>query len=218
MIFDELVTTTHSLVELKRKTDLKNNKAAQDSTDAKYRVLLTQANSFVETLDYLYSNVTSEKSMDILVATRELLLSLEKVVESGLASQDELVKSENAYKAIQNNMKREWLKLYASVTGATVSTLEAIKGIDSENVSLCLQKIVAAESWDNGVNRLQTMMKGLENAEQLIERLGLDDDIIFFLQNTRAGNATLKDLNDKVLNWIRNEHIESKIRISFVKK
>ena len=29
--------------------------------------------------------------------------------------------------------------------------------------------------------------------------------------------ATLHDLNDKVLAWIRNEHLEKKIRISFMK-
>ena len=47
--------------------------------------------------------------------------------------------------------------------------------------------------------------------------LGLDDEIIAFLQNTNSGRATLQDLNDKVLAWIRDEQLERKIRISFVK-
>ena len=61
-------------------------------------------------------------------------------------------------------------------------------------------------------------MKGIEEAEQLIQKLGLDDEIISFLQNTNAGKATLKDLNDKVLSWIRSEDLENKIRISFARR
>ena len=62
------------------------------------------------------------------------------------------------------------------------------------------------------------MMQGIDDADQLIRKLGLDDEIIYFLQNTNAGRATLKDLNDKVLNWIRCEKLEDKIRISFVRR
>lgn len=218
MIFDELVVTTNALNDLKRKTDLKNNKAIQDNTDTRYRLLLTQANTFISTVDYLYTNISCSKNMEILSATLELLNSLEKVIESGLANQDEVTKAENAYKTIQANMKKEWMKLYASITGATISTLDAIKGIDSDNVTSCLSKIQAAENWENGVNRLQNMMKGIEDADQLIQKLGLDDEIILFLQNTNAGKATLRDLNDKVLSWIQSESLENKIRISFVRR
>ncbi len=216
MIFEELVTTTNSLVELKHKTDLKNNRAMQENTDARYRVLLSQTNSFVSTIDYLYSDVKAEKNTEILSAISELLGSLEKVIESGLANQEEVVKAENAYKILQSNMKKEWSKQYISITGATISTLEAIKGIDPDNVIACILKIAVAENWEVGVGRLQTMMKGIENAEQLIQKLGLDDEIILFLQNTNAGRATLKDLNDKVLAWIRDENLDNKIRISFM--
>ena len=218
MIFDELVNTTHSLIDLKKKTDMKNNKALQDNVDARYRVLLSQTDSFVSTIEYLYSDVSEDKNADILSATSELLDSLEKAIESGLANPEDVSKAEDSYKTLQANMKKEWTKQYASVTGATISTLEAIKGIDSENVSSCIQDISVAETWEVGVDRLKTMMKGIKSADQLIQKLGLDEEIIQFLQNTNVGKATLQDLNDKVLNWIRNEKLENKIRISFVRK
>lgn len=218
MIFEELLTTTHSLVDLKQKTDLKKNKAMQENADSRYRVLLTQMDSFVSTMDYLYSDIKVEKNTEILTATSELLDRLEKVIDSGLANQEEVSKAENAYKALQVSMKKEWAKQYSSFTGATLSTLDAIKGIDPGSVLDCIQKIYVAENWEVGVSRLQTMMKGMEDADQLIQKLGLDDDIILFLQNTNAGKATLKDLNSKVLTWIRDEKLESKICISFIKK
>ncbi len=217
MIFEELLTTTHSLIDLKRKTDLKNNKAIQDNTDARYRVLLSQTGSFVSTIEYLYSDINVERNTDIITATSELLDSLEEVIESGLANQDKVVKAENAYKTLQTNMKKEWSKQYTGLTGTTLSTLEAIKGIDSDGVSACIQKIGSAENWEVGVDKLHAMMKGLENADQLIQKLGLDEEIITFLKNTNSGRATLKDLSEKVLTWLKEEKLENKLSISFVR-
>jgi len=217
MIFEDLVIITNAMQDLKRKTAIKKNKYMQEITDTKYRVLLMQVNLFIVTIEYLYTDVNVQKNDEILTSMSELLGSLEKVVESGLASQDLVFNAENSFKIIQGNMKKEWLKQYVDMTGATVSTLEAIRGIDSEKVGSCLQKIQQADSWDLDVKRYRTMSSGLDDAEQLIVSLGLDDEIITFLQNTNSGKATLRDLNDKVLAWIRDENLEGKIRISFVK-
>ena len=142
---------------------------------------------------------------------------LEQIVASGLASPDGIINADNTFKTLQSSMKKEWSKQYADLTSATVSTLEAIRGIDPDNVGRCLQKIQPAENWDLDVERYKTMHNGLNEADYLIMELGLDDEIIAFLQNTNSGRATLQDLNDKVLAWIRDEQLERKIRISFVK-
>lgn len=218
MIFEDLVITTKSIQDLKRKTAIKNNKDMQENTDTKYRVLLTQVNLFVTTIEYIYTDINVEKNDEILTSMLELLVSLEKVVESGFASQDEVMNTENSFKTIQGKMKKEWSKNFADLTGSTVSTLEAIRGIDPENVGICLEKIQTAENWELDVNKYKTMSSGINDAEHLIVSLGLDDEIITFLQNTNLGKATLQDLNDRVLSWIRNEKLEGKIKISFVKK
>ena len=217
MIFDDLVTTTKAMQDLQKKTAIKNNKAMQDNADTKYRLLLTQVNHFVDVIVYLYTDLSVSKNHEILMSTSELINALEQIVASGLASPDGIINADKTFNTLQNRMKKEWLKQYADLTGATVSTLEAIRGIDPDNVGSCLQKIQLAENWDLDVERYQTMHNGLNEADHLIMELGLDDEIITFLQNTNSGRATLQDLNDKVLAWIRDEQLERKIRISFVK-
>jgi hypothetical protein len=218
MIFEDLVKTTKDMQDLQRRASIQKNKDLQEATDAKYRLLLIQVNKFVATVEYLYTVARIEKNKEVISSTIELLTLLELAVESGFASQDNVSTAETSYKNIQNEMKKDWQKQYSNLTSSTVSTLEAIKGIDAESVSNCLQKIQPAENWDTNVKKYQTMNTGLNEADQLITSLGLDDGIISFLQNTNAGLATLKDLDDKVLAWIRDEQLESKIRISFVKK
>ncbi|NYB74951.1 hypothetical protein HZF24_12455 [Sedimentibacter hydroxybenzoicus DSM 7310] len=218
MIFEDLVKTTKDMQDLQRRAAIKKNKDLQEATDEKYRLLLTQINKFVATIEYLYTVAKIEKNKEIISSTIELLTLLELAVESGFAIQDNVSIAETSYKNIQGEMKKDWQKQYSNLTSSTVSTLEAIKGIDAESVSNCLRKIQPAEIWDTNVKKYQTMNTGLNEADQLIASLGLDDGIISFLQNTNAGRATLKDLDDKVLAWIRDEQLESKIRISFVKK
>ena len=60
-------------------------------------------------------------------------------------------------------------------------------------MNACLQKIQTASEWDVGIDRFKNMLQGIASAEQLIQKLGLDDEIILFLQNTNAGKATLLD-------------------------
>ena len=217
MIFDDLVTTTKAMQDLQKKTAIKNNKAMQDNADTKYRLLLNQVNHFVDVIVYLYTDLSVPKNHEILISTSELMNVLEQIVASGLASPDGIINADNTFKTLQNRMKKVWSKQYVDLTGATVSTLEAIRGIDPDNVGSCLQKIQPAENWNLDVERYQTMHNGLNEADHLIMELGLDDEIITFLQNTNSGRATLQDLNDKVLAWIRDERLERKIRISFVK-
>ena len=69
MIFDELVVTINALDNLKKKTDLKNNKALQDNTDAKYRLLLSQTNSYISTITCLGQNNINNKGINIQART-----------------------------------------------------------------------------------------------------------------------------------------------------
>lgn len=218
MIFEDLVKTTKDMQDLQKRVAIKKNKDVQEATDEKYRLILTQVNQFIETIEYLYNYVGIEKNIEIITAMTELLILLETTVASGFASQDEVLSGETLYKNAQTDMKKKWQKQYSDLTSSAVSTLEAIKGIDSESVSNCLQKIQLGENWDTNVKKYQTMNTGLVEANQLIARLGLDDEIIDFLQKANAGDANLNDLDDKVLKWIKEEQLESRIRISFVKR
>lgn len=217
MIFNDLATTTKAMQDLQRKTAIKNNITKQESIDGKYRLLLFQANNCVDIIVYLYAKANIQPSDDVLSALSNLFNSFESTIESGLASNEGVNNTDNQYKALQADLKKEWAKQYAALTGSTINTLEAISGIDPEGVNSCIQSIQAAETWDLDISKYKHMNAGLEKATQLITGLGLDEEIIQFLQKTNDGKATLKDLNERVLAWIHDENLEQKIRVSFAK-
>lgn len=217
MIFEDLVTTTNAMQSLQRKIAFKENKDKQDNTDGKYRLLLFKANGLVDTISFLYSNTAIPKDENLVESIKSLMDDLEKIVDTGLASHEGVLKAGTSFEEINEKLKIEWPSHYASLTNATFSTLEAIKDINPKDVETCLKKITSAKEWDLDVKRYERLTDGLNEANHLIVGLGLDDEILSFLQNTNSGKATLADLNEKVLAWIQNEGLENRIRISFVR-
>ena len=54
------------------------------------------------------------------------------------------------------------------------------------------------------------MIKSIESANVLISGLGLDEQIIAFLQKMNSGKATVVDLDEKVINWLKTEALDKK--------
>ena len=60
------------------------------------------------------------------------------------------------------------------------------------------------------------MGKSLLDAKALIDELGLDQQIIAFLQKMNSGKATVMDLDDNVLQWLKTESLEKRVKLSFI--
>ena len=65
---------------------------------------------------------------------------------------------------------------------------------------------------------MKRLKKSLNSAETLINKMDLDQEIIIFLTKITYGKATLTDLNEKVMAWIRKENLDSRVKLSFLSK
>ena len=204
------------LKDLRQREERRDNKAAQDALDQKFKVLTGQIHQLMAALQYSKDNMGFRLSDEILVSLEALLSEQKGAVRLDYADKDAVLKVETDLKAIQGNVKKEWSKKYTALTGPTIGTLKVIAGIDTEKVSACLEGIAKGETWTANINDLQTMKKNLADAESLISGLGLDSQIIAFLQKMNSGKATVTDLDDKVLNWLRTEALDKKVKLSFI--
>ncbi|SHO53382.1 hypothetical protein [Anaerocolumna xylanovorans] len=215
MIISEMEKRVIDMGNLRKLEDLQANKAQQDQTDAKYRILVTQLDKHSEVMAFLKNSNNISQQNIILDEIQALIDELRKAVDSGLADKDDVKSADGKFTSLQVDSKKNWQKQYSDLTGATVSTLKVISGIESEKVNECLDKIKQADTWTLDLNTFKNLSKSLESANELIDGLGLDPDIVTFLQNMNSGKATLKDLSDKVLNWIREEDLSGRIKLSF---
>jgi len=215
MIISVLDQKIKNMRDLQRLESLQANKEQQETTDEKYRRLVTNTHQLVSVIAYLKKSTEIEQEENTKNKLLELLYELKKATESGLVDKDMMASSEARLTVIQVECRKNWVKQYALLTSARVSTLKVISGINPEKVSSCLRDIQKAESWNTDIAVFKTMVSGLESADQLITNLGLNQEIIPFLQNMNQGRATLADLTEGVLSWIKEENLEPQIRLIF---
>lgn len=215
MIINLLDQKINDMRDLQRMESLQTNKEQQEATDLKYGALVTRLHQFVMVIEYLRKEAQIEQdnaSKDDIIM---LLNNLKIATELGLVDKDKVAAAESKLSSMLAECKKNWTKQYSELTSARVSTLKVISGIDSAKVASCLQNIKKAEIWNTDISTFEAMMTGLESADQLITNLGLNHSIISFLQNVNQGKATLADLTDDVLAWIKEEDLEAKIKLTF---
>lgn len=217
MLFNDLEIVRNSMDKLHQKQLRIKNKEVQKQTDERFNTLAVQFYQFVCALKYAYEDLGIPKNTEILNNSLEGVRRLDSCLVKGNVTAEDINPIYTRFTQLNAQMKSDWKAGYKSVAEDTVSTLYAIQGIEPDKVSACLDKIKAAQEWSASINVLNKLSEGLKEAIEIIHRLEVDDEIIVFLQKSNSGKATLEDLSDKVLNWLRREGIERKIKISFAK-
>lgn len=201
--------------ELRRLETIKSNRVQQEATDIKYHNLVAQVKGFINILQYFQTELKFEISDSYKIEISTLFGKLQEVIENGYANKDLVTESENDFRNILNTIKKDWTKHHTSLTSTTVNTLKIIGGIESDQVEACLTDIKNASTWQMDVTVYKKLKKALDSADSLIEKMSLDQDIIEFLTKMTSGRATFYDLNDKVMDWIKKESLEKRVKLSF---
>ena len=215
MIFDQMERRIKEMKELRRLETIKSNRVQQEATDIKYHNLVAQVKGFINILQYFQTELKFEISDSYKIEISTLFGKLQEVIKDGYANKDLVTESENDFRNILNTIKKDWTKHHTSLTSTTVNTLKIIGGIESDQVEACLTDIKNASTWQMDVTVYKKLKKALDSADSLIEKMSLDQDIIEFLTKMTSGRATFYDLNDKVLDWIKKESLEKRVKLSF---
>lgn len=215
MMIDVLSKKIKDMKDLRQREERRDNKVAQDALDLRYKTLTIQFHLLMTALQYTKENMQFQLSDAVLSDLENLLTEQKAMIRSGGAEKDAINQAETDFKSIQQSIKKEWSKQYLILTNATISTLQVISGIDSEHVSKCLEGIARGAVWTTSIGDFKTMECSLSEAKTLISELGLDQQIIAFLQKMNNGKATVMDLDDNVLQWLKEESLDKRVKLSF---
>lgn len=215
MILDLLNRKIKEMKELRRLEAIKANKAQQDATDVKYQSYINDVHKTIEAVhfanDVLHFGISAELKSQI----EGLLLQNQEITKSGFADKDVLSSAQTSFKSLNTGLKKEWNNLFSNITATTISTLKVISAIDNSKVSQCILDIDSAKSWSDEKAVLKKLRAALDDASNLINSLNLDEGIIAFLTKMNTGRATLSDLDETVLRWIKQGELESRIKLTF---
>ena len=206
------INNCNSLIdEVQNNKDLKagNEKVAQRNNrffDAFNKYLLP-----------IMASLKATKSLTELSFSEELSNNLNKYIEiTEVALNDKkVVNPDNYYlnlSKLYSDFKAYWENKTQTYNEPLLSEIAILRLVQSDSMEIlqitkCITNI---QNWPIQENAIKPYLIARARGEELLSEMEFDDDIKAFLQKVKSRQATLADLNEKILNWIKAEKFESK--------
>ena len=171
-------------------------------------------------VDLAVENSEFRPSDNVVIALKRFLVSCDEIVQAGAAKNTITQHISSESQKIYEVIKKEWTEYYTKATMNILSLLATVKCLipDENKAIYATNKIKKASLWNTSIENYNYLNQGFVAADKILEDLDLNEDseILVFLKLVSEEKATLCDLTDEVLTWIKAEKLEQRIKISFV--
>lgn len=191
----------------------------QAIADYNFKQLIISLQQMVNELKLAVDNSDFKPSSNVLSGFKSFLTSCNKVIQAGSAnnSTTQFVTSES--KKLYAVMRQEWGEYYTKSTSNILGLIETVKGIlpDESKATYATNKIKKASTWNTTIQNYSYLKQGIAEANQILSEIDLDENspILDFLKLVSKGNATILDLTDEIMLWIKKENLAEKMFINF---
>lgn len=157
--------------------------------------------------------VSSEQKQKLAMVLKNCLDAIERGNIQETTANYQLQELNRVKKAVL----QEWTLHFGAVTDQKIRMLQTVKGIatDKNKIEYAINKMNYGKSWEYKQDNLDMMAKGIAEADDIIQGLGLIDEVTEFFEKVVAGKAHIGDLTPKIISWIEGKNLSSKLRINF---
>lgn len=114
-------------------------------------------------------------------------------------------------------IRANWNDFYSDYTYDTVRLLNVFKGVRPDRINTLLVDINNAHSWDNiTLEKITKLDNSMKESITIISSINSDPKIYAFLTKMNSGNATFLDIDQDIIDWIRDKNISDRISIKFM--
>ena len=206
--YSDLQTRASQKRQLKSSIDTLQNSMVQMSQIVKQFQILKKANTgFEPTFD---------------ASTMARIRKVVQDCKTGVAKQnirlDNLTEFSQLTVQMQEHLKSTWLAYVKIASHELIQSLKVMTPLlpNPERAKQIHQSLTnASEKWPVGTADLVTFVNNTNEGRNLIASLDVNKEVRKFLDLVVAGNATITDLNDQVLVWIRTHKLQTKMTIGF---
>ena len=215
-------TLNECIVDMKTVREMETASAdtkKQATADYNFKQLVLGLKKTVLEVDLAVKNSDFRPSTNVVNALKSFLASCDKVIQVGAANEATTQYISAESKKLYAVMGQEWSEYYTKMSSHVISLLDTVKSIlkDENKAVYAVNKIKKAANWNTSIDNYNYLKQGLAEADQILEDLDLDEDseVLAFLKLVSAGNATVLDLTDEILEWIKTENLGDKMFINF---
>lgn len=117
-------------------------------------------------------------------------------------------------------VEKNWRKAITKETEGILGVLNSLKNLLNDPIKVDR----LAKNIERALNKTQPdnakdickIMEDISSAKKEIDMLKPDEEIEKFLQKIQRNTATIFDINDHVQFWIKKNHLEKRIKVSFL--
>lgn len=215
-------TLNECIVDMKTVREMETASAdtkKQATADYNFKQLVLGLKKTVSEVDLAVKNSEFRPSANVISALKSFLGSCDKVIQVGAANEATTQYISTESKKLYSVLGQEWSEYYTQISSHIISLLDTVKSIlkDENKAIYAVNKIKKAASWNTTIDNYNYLKQGLAEADQILNDLDLDEDsqVLSFLKLVSEGNATVLDLTDEILEWIKTENLGDKIFINF---
>lgn len=224
MLLDNINETSKKLTQLDKK-----EKAIQDiekkiKNDTDYAETVSDVYSSMNEIKVAYEKLGYSLSGDSLSLIDDSLTKLEGTIDAGVVDEESLnsVKQQLSRK-LNPALNREWKEFHSQKQSRAIGKLATIGSLvsDTDHIRTIRENITTSGDWKNlsdhvnGKTVLSRLCESISEVDKLEESLNLNDEVKKFISLVTQGRARITDLNETVLEWIKNENLEDKFAIKF---
>lgn len=218
MLKDRLIAVGKELENLKVLEENANDQKAKEKIEKQFIEEFEKIDVLFKHVCYLKNETEFLPSQDAINMLKNVSRSIEesrKLKSSTLEINKQIMKLE---KEINDKLSVEWDDYYEKCTAHLLGLLNLIKDIveDKKRTQQIINCINKGRDFGSSDKKcIDLFWNGLSQGQEIVEEMELKPVIVEFLKKVSKDVVTLSDLTDEIFQWIKEEKIFSKFKISF---
>lgn len=215
-------TLNECIIDMKTVREMETASAdtkKQATADYNFKQLILSLKQMIDEVNLAVENSEFRPSENVVSALKSFLRTCDKIVQIGAANNATTQYISSESKKLYAAIGQEWAEHYSKTTVNILNLLDTVKGIipDESRATYAANKIKKAAGWNTAIDNYNFLKRGMDEAEKILEDLGLDEDsdILTFLNLVSEGKATLSNITQEILLWIKSEELSDKIKLTF---
>lgn len=206
--------------QMEKAADIEKKKKIDQNFKDNISVLYMHLNKIRQAKTQLKFTLTDDVMKDI----EETISALESCVGNGMLDDEKLSKTNYTIKNIDKSLDTEWTSYFEKKKREEVGKLDFILQLTDEKQKFkkIKERISTVDKWSTlhlssgkSTSKLDAFSQGIQDTEKEMNSLNLNSEITQFLTKVTNEKATVNDLNDQVIQWIKDQKLEKTFGIRF---
>ena len=225
MLVDSLSQSIKSMKQMDKVENAVHDAQKKEKNDSDYKGLVDEFSNTINKLHQTVKLLDYNVSEEILKCLEEGLNKIDDILTSGVVDEDILISArQHINKKLIPNLSKEWKMFYQEKTKPVISKLNTFGYLvgSPDMISNIRTNITNGSEWsdlsltDDGLHsRLALLKESIDKVDEIENNLNFSDKIKTFIVKVTGKTAKVSDINEEIIEWIKNEGLDDKFIICF---